>query len=295
MSSRAGLAIITSSVVLFALVAIHAPTSVGAAPLSTNKCLDRGDSPVQCTIAASEVQVGWVWPSPEPSGIDGVVSSTTKTTVETTHGVVDADEGGDEVESLEARSFWGRIKHAVSHVTKVVTHPITTIAHAVAHPISTIKHVAHAVTHPISTIKHVVHSVKRTIRHVVHSVKSTIRTVGHTVKSAVHSVKSAYKFIKRNGPTIAKIGLKMFASSQGILSTVAKVIPGAGIPLSKALKMAAKGADMASGMIHANVPKGWGGVMSAMEFAEDPLGNTVKKAGLHGAVGAAASMASMFL
>jgi len=289
MSHRAGLVVITSSVLLLALVANQAGVAKGA-PVSATSCVD---TPVQCSISASDVQVGFVWPGAEAR------SGSLTTKVATVVGLE------SEVETLEPRNFFRSLGHAVSHITHAVTHPIASVAHAVTHPLSTIKHVAHAVTHPISTIKHAVHhvistvhhavrTVGHTVRHIAHTVKHTVRHIAHTVRHAVrtvgHVVRETAHFIKTNGPTIAKIGLKMLASSQGILSTVAKVIPGAGIPLSKGLKMGAKGLDMASGMIHANVPKGWSTAMQVMDFAEDPIGNGLKKAGLHGAVGAAAGM-----
>lgn len=219
------------------------------------------------------------------------------------------------------------VVHTVKHVAHAVTHPIATIKHAVStvhHAVKrvastvhhAIKHVAHAVTHPIATVKHAVstvhhtikrvgsavhhavkrvaskvhHAVKRVASKVHHAVKRVASTVHHVVKGAVKGVKKAVHFIKKNGPTIAKIGLKMLASSQGIMATASKFIPGVGIPMSKALKMEAKGLDMASGMIHAKVPKGWQTAMNVMSVAEDPIGHGLKKAGLHGAVGAAASM-----
>jgi len=43
-------------------------------------------------------------------------------------------------------------------------------------------------------------------------------------------------------------------------------------------------------MIHAHVPKGWKTAMDVMDFAEDPVKNGLKRAGVHGIVGAAAGM-----
>jgi len=206
----------------FVVCALVAIVTVSGAPV--------GPSFGEVAAAGGDIDFGW-----RITGVAGDVL------------MVDRGDGGDG-DILERRSFFGKIGHAIGHATHAVTHAVTHVVHAATHAVG---QVVHAVAHPISAIKDVVSTIHHTIKHVAstihHTIKHVASTIHHVVKHVVKGVKDTIHFIKKNGPTIAKIGLKMLASSQGVLATVSKFIPGVGIPMSQALKAEAQGLDMASG------------------------------------------------
>jgi hypothetical protein len=200
------------------------------------------------------------------------------------NGAISAKVGGGVVEMLERRSFFGSIGNAISHATHAVTHAVSSVAHTVAH----------AVTHPIEAVKHIVHTIHHAVKHVAHAIHHAVKHVAHAihhaVKHIVKGVKDAVHFVKQYGPTIAKIGLKVMAAEEGMMASASKFVPGIGPQMSKALRVESQGLDMASGMIHAHVPKGWQTAMDVMDVAQDPAKNGHKHGAIGGVVGAAAGM-----
>jgi len=112
------------------------------------------------------------------------------------------------------------------------------------------------------------------------AIKKGFQTFGQKAKAGFQKAGTAIKkgfqkvghFIKTTGAKIAKFGLKVVSAAAGVLSHVAKFIPGVGPALSGALKGVSKGTDAASNAIHANLGKKLDKGMKVLGYIGDPIG-----------------------
>ena len=85
------------------------------------------------------------------------------------------------------------------------------------------------------------------------------------------AAKKVGNFVKTTGAKIAKFGLKVYATATKIGSRIANFIPVIGKPLSKAMGVASKVANVASDAIHVSLGKKLDKGMNIMNKIQNPV------------------------
>ncbi|KIK03977.1 hypothetical protein K443DRAFT_676296 [Laccaria amethystina LaAM-08-1] len=126
-------------------------------------------------------------------------------------------------------------------------------------------------------------TVKSGIQKAGSAIKKGVRKVGGAIKAGAQKVKqglqTAGKYIKKYGPTVAKIGLKFASTIGSVASRVANFVPVIGKPASKLLRLQSKGLNMASNAIHANLPSSLQKTSKILDDIQDPFGTAAKAIG----------------
>ena len=83
---------------------------------------------------------------------------------------------------------------------------------------------------------------------------------------------TAGRFVKKDGPTIAKVGLKVVSTTSSVAARVANFIPVIGKPASKLIKLESKGLNMASNAIPVNLTPSLQKTSNILDDIRDPVG-----------------------
>ncbi|KAF8970791.1 hypothetical protein BDZ97DRAFT_1753593 [Flammula alnicola] len=124
-------------------------------------------------------------------------------------------------------------------------------------------------------------------------IRNGFQKAGQGFRTAAGAMKKGFGIagnaIRKNIGKVAKFGLKVLAAGATMASKVVKFIPGIGTGVSMALKGVAKGANIASKEIHADLGSQLDKASNGLDYVINPMGSVEKLAA--GAVGAKGAQA----
>ena len=130
----------------------------------------------------------------------------------------------------------------------------------------------------LNPLQKVGNTIKSGVQKAGGAIKKGIQKAGGAIKAGAQKVKQGLKtagrFIKKNGPMIAKVGLKFASTISSVAARVVNFVPVIGKPASKLIKLESKGLNMASNAIHANLPSSLRKTSEILDDIQDPFGES---------------------